>query len=154
MPSWAQSAPCDQPEARQFDFWAGKWDVYEKGEQVGFNHISIIQGGCTLLEEYHGVKGPFEGKSFNYYDPSDTSWHQVWVDNSGTRLHLVGGFDGERMVMSGSRLSKGAAVIDRIAWTPHPDGTVRQVWDYSRDEGKTFTIVFDGLYRPHPDGSD
>jgi len=58
------------------------------------------------------------------------------------------------MVMSGSRLSKGAAVIDRIAWTPHPDGTVRQVWDYSRDEGKTFTIVFDGLYRPHPDGSD
>ena len=36
---------------------------------------------------------------------------------------------------------------ERIAWTPNADGTVRQLWESSKDDGKTWTVSFDGLYR-------
>ena len=143
--------PCGQPEADQFDFWLGQWDVLAKDRVVGHNRIARIHGGCTLLEEYTAAGGSFEGKSFNYFDPTDGQWHQVWVDNSGTRLHLTGGFADGKMVMSGDRLVKGAAAMDRISWTDNPDGTVRQLWELSTDDGQTWQVLFDGLYR-HPAG--
>lgn len=139
--------PCGQPEASQFDFWLGEWEVLAKDKVVGHNLISRIHGGCTLLEEYEATGGVFEGKSFNYFDPADDHWHQVWVDNSGTRLHLKGEFAEGRMVMSGKRLFKGAHVIDRISWTDNSDGTVRQLWELSSDDGKSWQVLFDGLYR-------
>jgi hypothetical protein len=39
-----------------------------------------------------------------------------------------------------------ATPLNRITWTPNPDGTVRQRWDQSTDSGATWTTVFDGLY--------
>lgn len=143
-------SPCGQPEASQFDFWLGEWNVEAKGKMVGYNNISKLHGGCTLFEEYNATAAPFEGKSFNYYDPSDESWHQVWVDNSGTRLHLAGGFANGSMVMSGERGTTTGTVTDRISWTDNPDGTVRQLWELSTDAGVTWQVLFDGLYR-HPD---
>ena len=41
----------------------------------------------------------------------------------------------------------GAPVVQRISWTPEPDGRVRQMWQQSRDGGKTWTVAFDGWYR-------
>lgn len=146
--SWSVPAntACEAPEARQFDFWSGSWQVSAKGKVVGHNTISKIHGGCTLLEEYTTPKG-YEGKSFNYYDETDGNWHQIWVDNSGTRLHLKGGYSEGRMVMSGDRVrGDGKTVTDRITWHNNADGTVRQVWDVSEDQGQTWKTVFDGIY--------
>ena len=145
----APPTPCGQPESSQFDFWLGEWDVEAKGKVVGYNNISKLHGGCTLLEEYNATGGAFEGTSFNYFDPSDESWHQVWVDNGGTRLHLTGGFADGKMMMSGNRVTPKGEVTDRISWTDNPDGTVRQLWELSTDEGATWQVLFDGLYR-HP----
>jgi hypothetical protein len=142
----APPRPCSEPEARQFDFWVGQWEVHAKGKVVGHNRISRIHGGCTLLEEYDTLPGPYEGKSFNYYDAGAGRWHQVWVDNGGTRLHLEGGYADHQMVMSGERA--GGTGTDRITWTDNQDGTVRQVWDVSQDGGATWKTIFDGLYKP------
>ena len=71
------------------------------------------------------------------------------MDNGGTRLHLSGGYADGKMVMSGKRTAQGAAVVDRISWTDNPDGTVRQLWELSKDDGATWQTLFDGLYR-HP----
>lgn len=139
-------AACEADEARQFDFWAGNWKVSANGKVVGHNNISSIQGGCTLLEEYKAASSAYEGKSFNYYDETDASWHQVWVDNSGLRLHLKGGYENGRMVMSGQRTKDGKVITDRISWHNNDDSTVRQVWDVSEDAGKTWKTVFDGHY--------
>jgi len=84
--------PCGQLEAPPFDFWLGEWDVEAKGKVVGRNRITKIHGGCTVLEQYHAASGAFEGRNFNYFDLADSNWHQVRVDNSGTRLHLTGIF--------------------------------------------------------------
>jgi hypothetical protein len=144
-----KTPPCSEPEARQFDFWVGDWEVHANGKVAGHNHISKIHGNCTLLEEYSAAESAYEGKSFNYYDPTDGLWHQVWVDNSGLRLSLSGSFGDGHMQLSGSRTNpKGEKVTDRITWTPSADGSVRQLWETSKDGGATWQVAFDGLYRP------
>ena len=138
--------PCASSEARQFDFWIGSWTVYADDKIAGHNRISSIHSGCTLLEEYEAASTSYEGKSFNYYDPGDARWHQVWVDNSGLRLHLSGTFADGKMVMSGERNARGGKVLDRITWSAGEDGTVRQVWETSEDDGASWKGVFDGRY--------
>ena len=147
-PSHAQDngPPCDDSRARQFDFWVGEWTVSQNGRTAGHNKISNIHGGCTILEEYQAASSSYEGKSFNYYDPADNSWHQIWVDNGGIRLHLTGGYGDGRMVMSGTRVTGDGTVLDRITWHNNADGTVRQVWEMSEDDGATWNTFFSGLY--------
>ena len=143
-----QQPPCAQPEARQFDFWVGEWEVHANGKVAGHNRISRIHGDCTVFEEYTAASSAYEGKSFNFYDPTDGLWHQVWVDNSGLRLDLAGKFDDGHMQLSGNRASpQGESVVDRITWTPNEDGTVRQLWEVSKDGGETWQALFDGLYK-------
>ena len=68
----------------------------------------------------------------------------------GSPLLLRGAFDGHAMVLSGDHASPqgGKPVRERITWTRNADGSVRQRWDQSGDGGKTWTVAFDGLYRP------
>jgi hypothetical protein len=52
------------------------------------------------------------------------------------------------MVMEGERrLPDGTRQLEKITWTPNKDGTLRQVWLSSRDQGMRWTTVFDGTYR-------
>ncbi|CAN5170593.1 hypothetical protein BH11PSE14_BH11PSE14_24070 [soil metagenome] len=43
----------------------------------------------------------------------------------------------------------GVVQRERITWTPNADGSVRQFWESSSDDGKRWTTAFDGLYK-HP----
>ncbi len=140
---------CEAPEHRQFDFWVGRWDVYgPKGRKAGENRIEAIADGCALLEQWTG-SGGFTGKSLNIYDAGDRRWHQTWVDSSGTLLVLTGGLVERSMVMSGvtpSPSDPSKSVQQRITWTPDADGSVRQLWETSADDGRSWTVVFDGRY--------
>lgn len=141
--------PCSEPEYRQFDFWVGDWEVRTPNDKVaGTNRIDKILGGCVLQENWVGARG-MTGHSFNIYDPGDRKWHQTWVDSQGTLLLLSGELTDGKMVLSGATAANGAtkAALHRITWTPLPDGTVRQLWESSGDDGKTWTIAFDGSYR-------
>lgn len=135
-----QVKPCAGPEYRQFDFWIGEWDVVGvKGKQAGQSRIELHGGGCFLLENWTGI-GNVVGKSLNMYDALDKRWHQSWYDSSGSRLDLVGGLVDGKMVMASGDGSQ------RITWTPNADGSVRQHWESSKDQGKTWTTAFDGKY--------
>jgi hypothetical protein len=39
--------------------------------------------------------------------------------------------------------------LDRTTLRPLPDGTVRQIIDISRDNGRTWEVRFDAVYRLH-----
>lgn len=141
--------PCQDVEHRQFDFWVGRWDVFvPSGKRAGENRIEVIADGCALLEQWTGTRG-VTGKSLNIYDASDRRWHQTWVDSGGTLLMLTGGFVEGRMVMSMSGPSPSDAsktLQQRITWTPSGDGSVHQLWESSADDGRTWTVLFDGHY--------
>jgi hypothetical protein len=134
-------AACSAAEHHQFDFWIGHWDVFlPNGNKAGENRVESVEGGCALLEQWSGVRGP-TGKSLNIYDALRRTWHQTWVDSTGGLLVLEGHWSDGRMVLSSS-----ASPIQRITWAPQPDGSVRQLWESSKDGGKTWSTAFDGRY--------
>lgn len=143
-----QPATCASLPHRQFDFWIGEWEVATaNGQRAGTNRIEPILGGCVLHESWTGT-GPSRGHSLSAWDAGDNKWHQTWVDNSGTVLRIAGGIVNGEMVMEGERrLPDGTPTTERITWTPNADGSVRQLWQSSRDQGMRWTTVFDGTYR-------
>ena len=42
--------PCSSPEASQFDFWMGDWELTWNDTSKGTNQITRIMNGCTLHE--------------------------------------------------------------------------------------------------------
>ena len=141
-------SPCLAPEYRQFDFWVGDWNVLDPaGNVVGTNNITREYDGCVVQEHWE-ARGPQKqiGSSFNTYNPATRQWHQTWVDSTGGFLLLDGAFADGKMVLSGEMRNKRGLLKHRIAWTPQPDGRVRQFWETSADEGKTWKPAFDGLY--------
>jgi hypothetical protein len=147
VPAAPAAKPCTAPENRQFDFWIGDWEVKNpKGEHEGTNRIDSILVGCALQEHWDDGKG-MTGSSFNMYQPGIHKWHQTWVDSSGGILLLSGEFTGGKMVLAGERINKaGKKILDRITWTPIDANHVRQFWELSRDDGKTWISNFDGTY--------
>jgi len=140
---------CSTEKYHQFDFWIGDWNVTSEGQLAGTNSIHPVHNGCALMEKWQGTgEGAISGSSFNIYDRANERWHQTWIDDSGTLLELNGGWHDGHMVMEGRRPAadgKGV-VLHRITWTPNADGSVRQVWDASKDDGQSWTVLFDGLY--------
>lgn len=140
--------PCSGPEHRQFDFWLGEWEVRDpSGKLAGNNRITRVQQGCALLEEWKGSSG-VTGMSLNVYDADRKRWHQTWVDSTGGLLVIEGSFKDGKMVLIGEAMSNDTPpkkTLQRITWEPK-DGTVRQLWESSADDGKTWTVAFDGRY--------
>ena len=140
---------CTAAEYRQFDFWIGEWEVVQgSGKPAGTNRITSIHGGCALHEDWRGAGG-FTGSSLNIYDRERKRWHQTWVDSSGGRLRLEGAFADGSMTMAGTTVEAGPPekrTLQRIRWTPQPDGRVRQLWEASENDGKDWKVVFDGWY--------
>ncbi|HEX5716930.1 MAG TPA: hypothetical protein VF179_12275 [Thermoanaerobaculia bacterium] len=143
-----QAAPCSAPQHRQFDFWFGDWEVKNAaGNLAGTNRIESILGGCAIQENWQGTRGP-NGTSLNLYAP-DGKWHQIWVDSQGNLVEVAGGLEEGKMVMRGTAPSQrepGKTVLRRATWTPLDGGRVRQLWEASFDDGKTWTVQFDGMY--------
>lgn len=145
-PETVVAKPCDRAEHRQFDFWLGEWEVHDPtGKRVGENRITRIHGGCALLEEWRG-NGGVTGSSLNAYDRDRKLWQQAWVDSTGGVLKLDGGFAEGAMTLRGESTTDRTRTVQRIRWQPHPDGRVRQHWETSADDGKTWSTAFDGWY--------
>lgn len=142
-----QSKPCAAAEFHQFDFWLGDWDVTPAGKDnpTAENHIRSMHNGCLVREYYKN--GGYTGSSMSFYDHNDKRWHQTWIGAGGQALYIAGSLnDKGQMVMSDTALAKvQERTINRITWTPNKDGSVRQIWDVSKD-GKSWKTVFDGAY--------
>lgn len=141
------ATPCMvTPEHRQFDFWIGEWNVTMQGQQAGTSSIQRIVDGCVIFENWTGAQGG-SGKSFNYYDKNDGKWHQLWVGNGGNAINFSGEFkDGAMRYEAVSPAANGAKTLQRMTFFKLEGDKVRQLWETSTDEGKTWTVAFDGLY--------
>jgi hypothetical protein len=136
-PQTPRPTPCDSPEYHQFDFWIGDWEVVApNGIVAGRSHVERIANGCGIEEQWTGSAGG-SGRSLNHYG-ADHRWHQYWVGAGGSILNLSGTLDGNVMTLTDT--------TNRLMFTNRLDGSVRQQWQTTADNGKTWTTTFDGLY--------
>jgi len=143
-------APCATDEHQQFDFWLGRWDVFQAGrtEPSATNIISKLHGGCALFEDYTTIGG-YSGMSSSFYDVARATWHQTWIGKDGQPLYLEGGMNNKgQMILSSANWPghKPGDPIARITWTAGKDGSVRQFFEVSQDGGEKWSTVFDGKY--------
>ena len=143
--------PCESlAEAREFDFWVGRWDVrLEDGTLVGHNTISKDDGGCMVLERWDGAGGS-TGTSINYYQPSSSRWHQLWVGSNGTLIDIAGGLRDGVMRLEGTieYVSEKRIEAFRGSWSVLADGRVRQHFEEFNLIAQTWQTWFDGYYEP------
>ena len=141
---------CTGPEHRQFDFWLGEWEVHggpDGSSHLGDNRVERSDNGCWLVEHWRGSSGN-HGTSTNAWDAQHRVWRQFWVGADGVVLRLEGGLQDGAMVMAGELPTpQGGTQLQRISWTPQPEGGVVQQWDTSDDGGRTWTTSFRGHYR-------
>jgi hypothetical protein len=143
----AQNPPCSDPNYRQFDFWIGEWDVFVGENFAGTNKVERILDGCVLMENWVGSKGG-KGHSFNVFDNTSGKWEQTWVDNQGGVIHFYGTFADGKMALEGNTVGQnGEPARSKLSFWNNTDGTVRQLWELSTDDGKSWTVIFDGLYK-------
>ena len=145
----SDDCPCCTPNHMAFDFWVGDWEVYLKdGSLAGTNLILKDQDNCILRENWVSAKGGFKGSSTNFYNNQTGQWEQLWIDNSGSHLHLRGNRIGNKMVMLTDVIPAKDTdpYVNRISWTSNEDGSVTQLWEILVDD-KVTKVIFDGTYR-------
>jgi tetratricopeptide (TPR) repeat protein len=141
--------PClSSKDNRHFDFWLGEWNVFVGTQKVGVNSITMALGGCAVHENY-ATGGNYAGQSINYYDPIDKKWHQHWVGSGGDVYNYLETKREEGLLQFESKFMgpQGNISLSRLTFTLNDDGTVKQLFEGSTDEGKTWAPAFDGLYK-------
>ncbi|HZE89928.1 MAG TPA: hypothetical protein VE404_10285 [Verrucomicrobiae bacterium] len=142
---------CTAPEFHQFDFWIGDWSVTSGGAQAGTNLVTVEEDGCVIHEHWKGSRGG-TGQSFTFYSRVTGKWKQLWIDNGGNPAELEGTYkDGVLALASEVKGADGKVALSKLTFFDNKaDRTVRQLWESSNDEGKTWQVMFDGLYSRKP----
>ena len=146
-----EKKPCSDPKYHQFDFWLGQWNVTRTGKQdapPAKSKISRLLDQCVIFEEYQSADGKYSGKSLNMFDSEANVWRQFWVDNEGGYLYFTGQFQNDDALhfVSKSEGSDRKVTITRMTFSKMPGDKVHQYIDQSKDNGKTWTVYFDGIY--------
>jgi len=146
--------PCEfDDNYKAFDFWVGEWSVLPAGvspnappASLPQSRIEKILNGCVILENWMPPTG-VGGKSFNTYNANIKKWEQFWVDGTGSAIHFVGeARDGNMYYTSETPGPNGQKTLGRMTYFNQGPDRLRQVWETSTDDGKTWTVAFDGLY--------
>lgn len=130
---------------RELDFLLGTWTLRpgSSRDATGGAVTSVVTTDLSdcLIEERIAGPGNYEGWSFAAWSAIDHQWHRTYVDNTGRRLVLHGGMEGDAMVMAGRHRAANGGTIDvRISWQPAAEGEVEQRWELSRDGGESWTL--------------
>jgi hypothetical protein len=150
-PQAPPSARCAAPEHRQFDFWAGDWDTFERDNprtSVARMHANVILDGCAIHEVYEQDDG-LVGQSFTAYDATRKVWNHTWVTNRGGLMVIEGKAQSEGLVLQGTQRGGAEEKTVRLTWTVEPDGGVGERAESSADGGATWKPMFDMVFRRH-----
>ena len=142
--------PCEgMPEAAQFDFWLGHWEVRgADGTLLGESRVSRDEGGCVVREQWQSTAGG-SGTSMSVYLPSRGQWRQVWVGSGGNHFDLVGTLVDGEMRMEGTieYFDPESVVAFRGVWAIGAEGRLRQRLEQFDLVSQTWQLWFDGFYR-------
>lgn len=144
---------CCTHEYKQFDFWIGEWDVFnKKGKKIGENRIVSMQDSCVIQENW--TSSGQTGTSYNFYDKADSTWNQTYIDNFGNVLQLKGTFQNNKMILKSKKtksVKSNFYYYNQITWAKDSSGNVSQKWEIVGDKGNILQVVFDGVYKRKSD---
>ena len=137
---------CDQPEARQFDFWLGEWNMFwgeGQNTETGTNSITSELRECMIEENFvsDGLD-PFVGRSISVYDARVGRWKQTWTDNRGGYLDFVGGWEGDRMLLAREVISDSLQFTQRMVWYNITKSSLEWKWERSDDHGESWQLLW------------
>ncbi len=132
--------PCSQPEASQFDFWIGNWNLTWQDSLTGTNVITKDLDGCVIRENFSSNDTlPFRGMSISVFNQAIGKWQQTWVDNQGGYLDFVGEFrDGKMTLGREARPLGKPPFLQRMIWYDIQQDSFMWNWERSDDSGKTW----------------
>ncbi len=139
------------PQARQFDFWLGEWDLTWPGEQSGLpagqlgrgtNTITAILDSAVIQENFVDLaSNSLRGMSVSVYNQRLGKWQQTWVDNQSSYLDFTGEFKDGKMILSRQAAAKdGRTIIQRMLWHNIAKDQLDWNWEASEDGGKTWKV--------------
>lgn len=141
-----------QAEYRQFDFWVDEWDVRPFATP---NAIPTCpQHDRTRKRKLYDCwellhKRLLYGQEFQYLRYLGKKWRRFWNNNFGQVIQYEGEYDEKEKALkcrSVSRNSQGQKVLGKMTFYNLSPDKVRQLWESSTDDSKTWTGTFDGLY--------
>ncbi len=144
--------PCTQPEASQFDFWLGEWELSWEGQDgqqgKGTNKIYRALGGCVIHENFAATDGSLIGQSWSMYVPRTGEWKQTWVDNQGSYLLFTGKFEDGKMELRTAPFERnGKTFISRMVFKNITENSLNWDWQRSEDNGATWVDVWNIQYK-------
>jgi hypothetical protein len=146
-------SPCAAPQASQFNFWVGDWNLTWSDSLHGTNHVEKIMDGCTVQENFNDPNTSFIGKSWSVYNQNYKIWQQTWVDNQGGYIDLTGGMIGDSMVLVTieknvpQNISPTGKIISRMVYANITKQSFDWNWESSSDSGKTWKINWHIIYK-------
>jgi len=136
--------PCSAPQASEFDFWVGDWNLTWSDSLHGNNRIEKIFGNCTVHENFSDPKLNYLGQSWSVYNVNYKQWQQTWVDNQGGYIALTGGMVGDSMILSTpernvpSKISPTGKMINRMVYYNIKPDSFDWSWESSNDGGTSW----------------
>ncbi|MCX6169323.1 MAG: hypothetical protein NTX65_08285 [Ignavibacteriales bacterium] len=148
----SNKVPCSEPEASQFDFWIGSWNLEwkdKKGDiQHGTNTVIKILGSCVIEENFVGPGAtPYLGRSMSVFSTNTNKWQQTWVDNQGGYLDFIGEFKDGKMILSRSFTINNVKTIQRMVYYNITKDSFNWNWENSTDDGKTWNLLWQISYK-------
>jgi hypothetical protein len=139
--------PCSLPEASQFDFWIGKWNLEWKDKDgktlTGSNTVTKEFGGCVIEENFSTEDKSFTGRSLSVYSPAKKKWLQTWVDNSGAFLDFTGEYKDDKMTLWRKFTAKsGKEIMQRMVFYDIKANEFSWNWESSADGGTTWNLMW------------
>ncbi len=135
-------------EYRQFDFWVGKWQVYDtkSNQWAGNSEITRSLGECVIMENWQPAQG-MAGKSINTYNMAEKKWRQTYVDAGGVFSEYYDGEYRDGVMCFKLKMQQGDSTLSTMSFYKKTPDEIQQVGRVSKDHGITWKTIFDLTYR-------
>ncbi len=141
--------PCEtDPNAQRMNFWVGEWDVRNVQQQsAGTSSVQSVAGGCAVYENWTDRLGT-QGKSLSTWNSARGQWQQFWVAQRGNVTEYRTGEwkNGSMVFVTEAQPGTNPPSLVRMTFTPVSSEIVRQMFENSTDEGRTWTVTSDLYY--------
>jgi hypothetical protein len=131
------------PEApeRAFDFFPGTWEIVTPGEEPFRLEVRSLLGGRAVEAVSE------DALSLYRFDAAEGVWRQSWIHVDGTTAELVGGLEGDRIVMRVQGPMDAAGTLGRSVLVRPSGRGFAYLWETSADGGATWTTAVRGEFR-------